>query len=150
MLSDFLIETIDLQPRYIYSMTRIMGVREFSQTCSDLFLRLKENRFRQAGPLLSIFHEEDFNTNCMDIELGVEVTEATGENIRLLAPGLCCFMTYVGRYDDFNLCFAALMEWIFHGGYSISGPPIIIYIKGYTDCDNPEEFVTEIYVPIKG
>lgn len=149
MLSEFLIKTIDMPPRNIYSIRRIMGVNEFSDTCGDLFSGLKKNRFKQVGPLLSVYREEDFDTDYMDVELAVEVSETKGENIRLLAPGLCCFMTHVGRYDDFNLCFTALMEWIFRKGYSISGPFIIIYIKGYIDCDNPEEFVTELYVPIK-
>lgn len=149
MLTDFLIETVELRPRHIFSTRQTMGLGDFKKVYGRLKTGLKKNHYKQAGPILSIYHDEDFNKDWMEIELGVEVTQASGENIRLLAPGLCVFMRYVGRYDDFNLCFTALMESIYQKGYSVSGPPIIVYIKGYMNSLKPDEFVSEIYVPIR-
>jgi len=62
---------------------------------------------------------------------------------------LCCFATHIGPYDDFSACYAALGEWIEREGYTISGPPFEWYVKGCDDDVGPEEYVTEIYFPIK-
>lgn len=50
---------------------------------------------------------------------------------------------------DLTPCYAALAEYIEREGYTISGPPFELYVKGYEDRVQLDEFVTEIYFPIK-
>ncbi len=149
MQSNYLIKTIQFQPKNIYSIRQKMSLRDFSEAFGKLFAGLGKNRLRPAGPCLSVYHDEEFNGECTDIEVGVVVSESSGGNIRKLDPGLCCFATHIGPYDDFNPCYTALAEWIEREGYTISGPPIELYVKGYEDKVQPNEFVTEIYFPIK-
>lgn len=148
MQVNYMVKTVETLPKTIYSLRRKMSIRDFEDAFGALCAGLEKNQLKPAGPFLSIYHDEEFNHECTDIEVGV-VVSGNGEQVRTLDPGLCCFATHIGPYDDFNPCYTALMEWIEKEGYTVSGPPFELYIKG---CDNnvpPSEYVTEIYFPIK-
>jgi DNA-binding transcriptional MerR regulator/predicted transcriptional regulator YdeE len=149
MQANYLVKTVEIQPKTIYSLRRKMSVRDFEEAFGALCAGLEKNRLKPAGPFLSVYHDEEFNHECTDIEVGVEVSGGSGEQVRTLAPGLCCFATHIGPYDDFTPCYTALMEWIEREGYTVSGPPFELYIKGCDDNVPPSEYVTEIYFPIK-
>lgn len=149
MQSNYLIKTIEFQPKNIFSLRQKMSLQNFDEVFGKLFAGLGKARLRPAGPCLSIYHDEEFNRECTDIEVGVIISAESGENVRKLDPGLCCFATHIGPYDDFTPCYTALAEWIEREGYTISGPPIELYIKGCEDNVQPTEYVTEIYFPIK-
>jgi effector-binding domain-containing protein len=149
MQANYLVKTVEMQPRTIYSLRRKMSIRDFEEAFGNLCAGLEKNRFKPAGPFLAIYHDEEFNQECTDIEVGVEVSGGHDEHVRALAPGLCCFATHIGPYDDFTPCYTALMEWIEREGYTVSGPPFELYIKGCDDGVPPGEYVTEIYFPIK-
>jgi DNA-binding transcriptional MerR regulator len=149
MQSNYLIKTVEFQPKDIYSIRQKMGMQDFGEVFGKLFSGLGKEGLRPAGPCLSVYHDEEFNRECSDVEVGVVVAEGKSDNIRRLDPGFCCFATHYGPYDDFTACYTALMEWIEREGYTISGPAIELYVKG---CDNnvqPSEYATEIYFPIK-
>jgi effector-binding domain-containing protein len=150
MQSNYFVKTVEMQPKTIYSHRRKMSIKDFGEAFGALCAGLEKNSYKPAGPFLAVYHDEDFNHECTDIEVGVEVPSGiSGENVRMLAPGPCCFATHVGPYDDFTPCYTALMEWIENEGYTISGPPFELYIKGCEDNIQPSEYVTEIYFPIK-
>ena len=149
MQSNYLVKTIQMEPKFIYSLRRKMSVRDFGEMFGTLCAGLEKSGLNPAGPFLSIYHDEEFNHECTDIEVGVEVAVDKGEHIRSLSPGFCCFATHIGPYDDFTPCYTALMEWIEREGYTVSGPPFELYIKGCEDNIQPSEYVTEIYFPIK-
>ena len=150
MQSNYLIKTVEFEPKYIYSFRQKMSLAGFDEVFGKLFAGLGRNRLNPAGPCLSVyFDEENFNRECSDIEVGVVVSESSGENIRKLDPGFCCFASHVGPYDDFTACYTALAEWIEHEGYTIAGQPIELYVKGCDSNALPDDYVTEIYFPIK-
>jgi len=149
MQSNYLIKTTEFQPRNIFSYRQKMGLQNFNRAFGELCGRMEKCRIKPSGPFLSVYHDDEFNRECTDIEVGVIVSEKSGENIRTLDPGLCCFTSHIGPYDDFTSCYTALAEWIEREGYTISGPPIELYVKGCDDNTQPNEYVTEIYFPIK-
>ncbi|WP_277669007.1 MerR family transcriptional regulator [Caproiciproducens galactitolivorans] len=146
---NYLIKTVSFQPKTIFSLRRRMGVKDFPRAYGDLFAEMERNKVKPCGPLLTVYHDSEFNHDATDIEVGAEVPQDSACTVRKLDPGLCCFATHVGPYENFNQCYTALMEWIDREGYTISGPPFELYIKGYDDNVAPEEFVTEVYFPIK-
>ena len=149
MQSKYLIKTVEFQPKNIYSLRQKMSLQDFSEVFGKLFAGLEKAHIKPAGPCLSVYHDAEFNPQCTDIEVGVIVEKSGGENIRRLDPGLCCFASHIGPYDDFTPCYTALMEWIEHEGYTVAGPPIELYVRGCADNIQPGEYVTEIYFPIK-
>jgi DNA-binding transcriptional MerR regulator/predicted transcriptional regulator YdeE len=150
MASNYVIKTVNIKPKTIYSQRRRMGLKDFGAAFDQLCSGMVKKQLQPCGPFLSIYHDESFNPGDTDIEVGVEVSgDAKGDSIRRLEPGLCCFATHVGPYDDFSPCYAALMEWIEKEGYGIAEPPFELYIKGCASNLPPSEYVTEIYIPIK-
>ena len=150
MQTNYLIKTVEFQQKNIYSLRQMMSLKDFGEVFGKLFAGLSKNSYTPAGPCLGIYHdEESFNREHSDIEVGIIVAQNSGENIRKLDPGFCCFAEHVGPYDDFSACYTALVEWIEREGYTISGPPIELYVKGCEDNVLPSEYVTEIYFPIK-
>ena len=149
MQSGYLVKTIEFQPKYIFSSRQMMGLKDFGEIFGKLCAGMAEKSIKPAGPYLAVYYDEEFNRELSDIEVGVVVSEEAGENVRNLDPGLCCYAPHIGPYDDFTPCYTALAEWMEREGYTASGPPFEIYVKG---CDNgiqPSEYVTEIYMPIK-
>ena len=65
------------------------------------------------------------------------------------SPGLCAHAVYTGSYSSIGDAYAAVMKWIETNGYKISGAPFDIYIKGPREASSPDEFVTEVYFPVK-
>jgi DNA-binding transcriptional MerR regulator len=149
MQSNYLIKTTEFQPINIFSLRRKMSLQDFGNVFGELCGRLEKRRIKPSGPFLTVYHDEEFNHDCTDAEVGAIVSEENGENIRTLDPGLCCFATHIGPYDDFTPCYTALAEWIEREGYTLSGPPIELYVKGCDGNTQPNEYVTEIYFPIK-
>jgi DNA-binding transcriptional MerR regulator len=149
MDSNYMIKTANIEPKTIYSLRKRMGLKDFGTAFDELCSGMGKNRLKPCGPFLSIYHDDNFNPEDTDIEVGVEIANTGGEHIRQLNPGLCCFATHVGPYDDFSKCYAALMEWIEKEGFGIAGPPFELYIKGCESNLPPSEYVTEIYIPIK-
>ena len=150
MQSNYVIKTVELQQKNIYSLRQMMSLKDFGEVFGKLFAGLGKNSYTPAGPTMGIYHdEENFNREHSDIEVGIIVAQSSGENIRQLNPGFCCMAEHVGPYDDFTACYTALAEWIEREGYTVSGPPIELYVKGCQDNLPPSEYVTEIYFPIK-
>lgn len=149
MQMNYLVNTVEFQPINIFSIRKKMSISSFGAAFGELFAELGKRRLMPAGPCLSVYHDEEFNRDCSDIEVGVAVSGKNGGHVRTLEPGLCCFTTHIGPYDDFTPCYTVLMEWIEREGYTISGPPFELYIKGVEDKIPPSEYVTEIYFPIR-
>ncbi len=149
MQTNYLIKTTQFQPKNIFSLRQKAGVRELGRIFGELCGKLEKSHIKPSGPFLTVYHDEDFNHACTDLEVGAVVPATTGDNVRRLDPGFCCFATHIGPYDDFTPCYAALGEWIEREGYAVSGPPFELYVKGCEDNVRPDEYVTEIYFPIK-
>ncbi len=145
MQSEYLVKTTEFKPLKVFSVRKKMSLKDFGVAYSELFAAMENNNVEPSGPCISVYHDEDFNPENSDIEVGIV---ADNEKSRNLAPGLCCYVTRIGPYDDFSPCYTALAEWIEREGYRISGPAIELYVKGCSDGISPDEYVTEIYCPI--
>ncbi|MBP8639843.1 MAG: MerR family transcriptional regulator [Oscillospiraceae bacterium] len=149
MQSNYVIKTVEFQQKNIYSLRQMMSLKDFGEVFEKLFAGLGKNSYTPVGPCLGIYHDEgNFNREHSDIEVGILVAQSSGDSIRKLDPGFCCYAEHVGPYDDFTACYTALAEWIEREGYTISGPPIELYAKGCQDNVQQSEYVTEIYFPI--
>lgn len=53
-----------------------------------------------------------------------------------------------GSYADFPKVYAFAFKWIEENGYTVSGAPRESYIDGIWNKDNPEDWLTELQIPI--
>jgi effector-binding domain-containing protein len=65
----------------------------------------------------------------------------TGEHVAAVA-------VHKGNYETIGRTIGALMAWIGRAGRTPMGPPHLVYLKGPRKTDDPEEYVTEIRVPL--
>lgn len=149
MQTNYNIKTVDFKPINIYSVRKKIALSEFDSIFGELYSGISKNQLTPCGPCFTIYYDEEFNRECTDVEVASIVSDGESEIVKRFDPGFCCFATRIGPYDDFSPCYAALAEWIDREGYVISGPAIELYAKGCQDNVKPEEFVTEIYFPIK-
>lgn len=149
MKNNYEVKLIETEPMNVASVRKMMGVKDFDSAYGELMGMVYRNKYTITGPSFSLYHTRDFNPENSDIEVGVMVAETGGENIRVLDCGLCAYVTYIGRYNEVSPAYAALMEFMEKEGYDFSYPPYEKYIKGPRDNVSPDEFVSEIYFPVK-
>jgi effector-binding domain-containing protein len=54
-----------------------------------------------------------------------------------------------GPYNTIGMSYSAVNRWIEENGYEIVGQPRESYLDGIWNKENPEEWLTEIQVPIR-
>ena len=54
----------------------------------------------------------------------------------------------IGPYDKIGEGVGALMGWVAQKGLMPMGAPMMVYLKGPGDTQNPEEFETELWLPV--
>ncbi|MDL2225465.1 MerR family transcriptional regulator [Eubacteriales bacterium OttesenSCG-928-M02] len=143
------VKTVEREPEWIYGVRKKIDVADFQTLFVELYQGMAEKGITPLGPPRAFYHDEDFNGEKADVEVGVPVAGGTTE-ARQLPGGLHLVTTVVGPYGEalYAPAYAALMEWVEKNGYAITGPPFDVYVKGGDGNCPPEENVTEIYAPI--
>lgn len=106
------------------------------------------------GAPFTVYHGEAFRPDDLDVEMGLPVTgdakvvETADVRRRELSGGPVAYTTHVGPYAEIPAAYAALYTWIDGHGHKRIGPPREIYIVGPGQGTKPEEYRTEIEVPI--
>jgi len=106
------------------------------------------------GAPFTVYHGEEFRPDDLDVEMGLPVTgdaevqETEEVQRRHLPGGPVAYTTHVGPYSAIGAAYAALYTWIDSHGHKRIGPPREIYIVGPGQGTKPEEYRTEVEVPI--
>ena len=100
------------------------------------------------GVVMAIYHDQEFDPAYSDIELGVGITER--EKADFVMQGCLCATTiHKGAYSGLPDAYGAIVAWINANGYHMNGMPYEIYRKTQFDKLPPDEWVTEIFFPVK-
>ncbi|MDR0981058.1 MAG: GyrI-like domain-containing protein [Methanocalculaceae archaeon] len=87
------------------------------------------------------------------IEYGQAVEEAgcETETIRFKelesVPAVC--VLHKGDYTNLGEAYQFAFGWALEHGYEVSAPPREQYIHGVWDRENPEEWLTEVQIPVR-
>jgi effector-binding domain-containing protein len=106
------------------------------------------------GVPFAIYHNEPFRPNDVDVEMGVTISPdlpfalADGLVTRQLAAGTVAYTLHVGPYEAIGAAYEAIFAWLRQNGRSVSGPAREVYWVGPDDTNHPEDFRTEIEIPI--
>jgi DNA-binding transcriptional MerR regulator len=117
----------------------------------------KQNLFRyfkRGGMCYAMFFEDEQSENEVYIEIGNEVTEPVVceeleyKELPVIKEALTVLVA--GDYEpNIQVGFNFVGEWLEENGYTFAGPARTVYIKGPEECENPEDYLTEIQVPIQ-
>lgn len=142
------IQLTETPERYVLSCRQKMSVDDIGRYYGTLYERVPKEHVTPNGQTGIIYHDEEFDPKCSDMELIVGIREK--EKADKVIPSQMCAMTiHKGPYSSMSDAYGALIPWIKENGYEISDAPYDIYIKTQFDSLAPEDWETEIYFPVK-
>ncbi|HPJ20884.1 MAG TPA: MerR family transcriptional regulator [Clostridia bacterium] len=101
-----------------------------------------------------IYHDKEYKEKDIDVEYCEMVTEFGNETetikFKKLEPveQAACIL-HKGPYSTLSVSYGKLHEWLENSGYEPTGPDRESYIDGIWNKEDPEEWLTEIQVPVK-
>lgn len=102
----------------------------------------------------TIYHDGEYKDSDIDVEIceavtdyGIDSDKIKFKNIDKVDTAAC--VLHKGPYSSIGMAYGAVMKWIEDNDYEVSGLPRESYIDGVWNKENPEEWLTEIQVPIK-
>lgn len=146
-LDNIQVKLVEIQSKNILFIREKMNINDYGKYLGRLYETIVKEKFTTTGPPMSIYHDEEFNPENYDVEIAVPVKEVTKET-RELTGGLCAIATYKGSFSEISSVYAKLKEWTEKEAYKISGAPYEVYL---TDPAHtlPENYITEVYFPVK-
>ena len=82
-----------------------------------------------------------------------EVAEAepdeSGVGVRTTPAMTVVSTIHKGPYDSVTPTYQSLWDWVDDNGYELSGPPMERYLNGPDEVSSPDEYLTEIIMPIE-
>lgn len=102
----------------------------------------------------NIYHDGEYRESEIDVEICEAVDDfcTDGEGIvykKIAAVKEAAVIMHHGGYDSLGKSYSLLMTWIDENGYEISDNPRESYIDGIWNRDNPEDWRTEIQIPVR-
>jgi len=116
------------------------------------FVRKHNIACRTGG--YSIYHDEDYKESDVDVEIAVPVSAFGAEegNFRykeLPAILQAATVRFSGPYEGYGEAMEKLAGWIEANGYVFDGLIRGLAVKSFADAASPEEFLTELQVPVR-
>ncbi|MBN1855547.1 MAG: GyrI-like domain-containing protein [Dehalococcoidia bacterium] len=126
---------------------------------NELIGFVMENGADVVGPPFALMHEtgstEDVEkadregTATIDVNLPIARPVAGNDTVKVyrLQGGRMARILHTGPYDESESAYEALFQWVEENGKQVTGPLREVYLNDPWIVE-PEEILTEIYVPI--
>jgi effector-binding domain-containing protein len=113
----------------------------------------QRNFVKMVGPMMTIYHDEDYREEGADIEVAVPVTgkvvlEDPAVEVRNLEPVKVVSLVHRGSYETIGQAYQRLHGYISEKGLEIAGPMRDLYLND-PNTVAPDEIMTEVQAPIK-
>lgn len=151
-LDDIEVQLSEIPNMYLLSMRRMVRECEFPDMYAycfgRLFQKVQDEHLTTAAPPMVLFHNDEFTPFGLDTEFAVPVKEyVTGT--RDFKPGLCLKTVVSGSYSLLSSVYAKQMEWAEKEGYEHTNALFEVYVTDPSGTTNENEFVTEVYLPVR-
>lgn len=109
---------------------------------------------REPAYCFTIYHDGEYREHDIDVEICEAVVAPCEESDRVkfrtvdAVPAAACAVHH-GPYDRIGETYNLLFEWIESNGYEAADNPRESYIDGIWNRDDPEEWRTEVQVPVQ-
>ena len=123
---------------------------------------IEKHKIKKSVPCLMIYHtgwwnfadDEKEDERYLDVEISEPVLKKfeSDDEIRvykLPAEEKMACVVHQGSFETIGNTFEVFFKWIRENKYVINGPLREIYHKGDWATDNPDEYITELQVPVK-
>lgn len=137
----------------VLSLRDCISMEHIGSLIGKVFVNIHRNQLKPTGHLMTFYYvEEDFDPAHADVEVCVPIDrEFSSEDIssRKVKGGSYAYTTFVGPYSEIGEAYAAMGEWLQKEGYEVTGAPYEKYLTDPASGISPNEYVTEVYFPIK-
>ncbi len=108
-------------------------------------------KYLTIGNPMAIYHGERILGNPCDVELCLEIKEvyASEENCKVIQGGYYLSKMHLGPHINKPKTYNQLIEYADKNKLSIIGDPVEVYYINISITRNPDDFVTEIQIPVK-
>jgi effector-binding domain-containing protein len=102
----------------------------------------------------NIYHDGEYREKDIDVEICEAVNEfrENGEGIiykKVEAVPTAAVILHRGGYDSLRKSYSEILAWIEDNGYEIVDNPRESYIDGIWNRENPDDWRTEIQIPVR-
>ncbi len=153
----YVIELITFPEEYVAYVHTVGPLSSIRDLMTRLYGALDAAGVAPAGPPMGRFFDAQFNPEKTEFEVCVPIAPAAdgsvpdtiGEAHTDVIPSHQAMVTeHKGPYDSIRLSYEAIGEELNTIGYAIAGPATEVYIKGPESTNDPNEYVTEVRLPV--
>lgn len=151
-LDDIKVQLVETKPMNILFKRLMMRSDDYAigygRYFNELYEKIATEKLTLLGKPMTIYHSPDYNPAGNDTEFAIPIKEVVNGSRDL--PGRLCAKSIIkGAYPELTSVYANLMKWIDHEGYELILPPYEVYLTDPNQTKSPENYVTEVYFPIK-
>lgn len=120
----------------------------------ELTAYLEANNAKITAPCRAIYYDSGYKESDVDIEVMSCIANDVPETDRIKIKELPCIenaacVIHKGSYENISMAYNALLKWIEENCYKVVGPNRELYLDGEWSTNNPEEYITEVQVPVE-
>lgn len=157
----------EIEPILVASIRKTFAKVAFDENLKEMWPRVNDyidkNRVKRTIPCLMLYHSGwwnladlklEYNEHNLDVEVAEPITvpfEGSDEvSVYKLAKveKMACII-HKGSFASISKTFDKIFEWMKQNSYVANGPIREIYHNGDWATDDPDEYVTEVQVPIR-
>ncbi|WP_102272481.1 MerR family transcriptional regulator [Cytobacillus massiliigabonensis] len=146
------VQLVETQPMNLLYIRQMMSSDDFADGYGKYFSRLYEKiaaeKLTLLGTPMTIYHSPEYNPAGNDTEFAIPIKEGI-KGTRDLTGSLCAKSVLKGSYSELTSVYARLREWAENEGYELVNSPFEVYITDPYQANVPEDFITEVYFPVK-
>jgi effector-binding domain-containing protein len=114
---------------------------------------IKAREIEQSGPPFTLYADEEYTPDDMTLVAGIgcdgELADLPdGIKLREFGGGRSVVTTYRGPYEALPQAWQEAWSWLTEHGHVGRGPGYEVYRVSFAETSNPDEFETDIIVPI--
>jgi effector-binding domain-containing protein len=136
------------------SIRRQVSWEDLSEAMGNMYEQLigesDDATYTIIGHAYAVYHS--MGEERVDIECGFPIEKVT-ENRGIIRSGTfpesdCIITEYTGDYDNLEKGHDAVQQWISERGFTLSGPPMEIFVTSAASEADPSAWVTRICYPV--
>lgn len=148
------VELKSLKAEKVLSLRETIPADKEEQLWEKLWAFMAQNNIARTAAGYSIYHGDEYEESDVDTEIAVPVSELKESKDSFLYKELAAIpqaatIRFSGSYEGYAAAMEKLALWVEQNGYALDGSVRGLAIASPTDVASPEDYMTELQVPVK-
>lgn len=119
----------------------------------ELVDHINKNNSKVLPGCMVIYYDPGYKESQVDVEvveiISAPVPDTERIKYRKIESATMASTIHKGSYETLNTAYSAMLGWIEENGYEPCGPNREIYMEGEWSVKSPDDYVTEIQIPVR-